>query len=90
MSDTPEATATGDGYAVANLSDMGEGYGFRKVRKALGVTAFGVNGIVIPPSNETGRHLHEKQEELYFCHRGRIAIIFDFWPRRLRAYWLGW
>ena len=42
MSDTPEPTAQGDGYAVANLSDMGEGYGFRKVRKVLGVNAFGV------------------------------------------------
>jgi mannose-6-phosphate isomerase-like protein (cupin superfamily) len=77
MSDAPEATATGDGYAVANISDMGEGYGFRKVRKILRVNAFGVNAIVIPPSYETGRHLHEKQEELYFCHSGKIAIIFD-------------
>jgi uncharacterized cupin superfamily protein len=77
MSDAPEAITTGDGYAVGNLSEMGEGHGFRKVRKALGVTAFGVNGIVIPPSYETGRHLHEKQEELYFLHRGRIAIVFD-------------
>ncbi len=77
MSDPPEAITNGDGYAVGNLSGMGEGHGFRKVRKALGVTAFGVNGIVIPPSYETGRHLHEKQEELYFLHRGRIAIVFD-------------
>ena len=66
----------GEGYAVANLSDLGEGYGFRKVRKGLGVTAFGVNAIVIPPSYETGRHLHEEQEELYFLHSGRIAIEF--------------
>jgi mannose-6-phosphate isomerase-like protein (cupin superfamily) len=66
----------GDGYAVANLSDLGEGYGFRKIRKALDVTAFGVNAIVIPPSYETGRHLHEEQEELYFLHRGKIAIEF--------------
>ena len=77
MSDSDQQIAKGDGYAVANLDDLGEGYGFRKVRKGLGVTAFGVNAIVIPPSYETGRHLHEKQEELYFCHRGKIAIIFD-------------
>jgi uncharacterized cupin superfamily protein len=76
MSDPEQPSAQGDGYAVANLSDMGEGYGFRKVRKILGVTAFGVNAIVLPPSYETGRHLHEKQEELYFCHSGRIAIAF--------------
>ncbi len=77
MSETNEQGVTkGDGYAVANLSNLGEGYGFRKIRKGLGVNAFGANAIVIPPSYETGRHLHEKQEELYFLHSGRIAIEF--------------
>jgi uncharacterized cupin superfamily protein len=66
----------GDGYAVANLDELGEGYGFRKIRKELGVGAFGVNAIVIPPGYETGRHYHEQQEELYFLHRGKIAIEF--------------
>jgi quercetin dioxygenase-like cupin family protein len=77
MSEAAEDKVTkGDGYAVANLSDLGEGYGFRKIRKGLGVTAFGANAIVIPPSYETGNHLHEEQEELYFLHSGRIAIEF--------------
>jgi mannose-6-phosphate isomerase-like protein (cupin superfamily) len=67
----------GDGYAVANLDGLGEGYGFRKIRRALGVSAFGVNAIVLPPGLETGRHFHDIQEELYFVHRGRIAITFD-------------
>jgi quercetin dioxygenase-like cupin family protein len=66
----------GEGYAVGNLGDLGEGPGFRKVRKELGVTAFGVNAIVLPPAYETGRHYHEEQEELYFLHSGRIAIEF--------------
>jgi mannose-6-phosphate isomerase-like protein (cupin superfamily) len=66
----------GDGYAVAGLDGLGEGYGFRKIRRELGVTAFGVNAIVIPPGYETGRHYHEKQEELYLVHRGRIEIEF--------------
>jgi len=66
----------GEGYAVASLDDLGEGYGFRKIRKGLGVTAFGANAIVIPPGYETGRHLHEEQEELYFLHSGSIAIEF--------------
>jgi quercetin dioxygenase-like cupin family protein len=73
---TQQGIVKGDGYAVANLSDLGEGPGFRKVRKALGVTAFGVNAIVLPPGYETGRHLHDEQEELYFLHSGRIAIEF--------------
>ena len=66
----------GEGYAVANISDLGEGWGFRKIRKGLGVTAFGVNAIVMPPSYETGRHYHDEQEELYFLHRGRVEIEF--------------
>jgi mannose-6-phosphate isomerase-like protein (cupin superfamily) len=73
--DYPGVTA-GDGYAVAHLEDLGEGPGFRKVRKGLGVTAFGVNAIVLPPGIETGFHYHEEQEELYFVHRGAIEMEF--------------
>jgi len=67
---------TGEGYAVGNLEALGEGYGFRKIRKGLGVTAFGANAIVLPPGFETGGHYHDEQEELYFVHRGRIAMTF--------------
>lgn len=65
-----------DGYSVSNLSELGEGPGFRKIRKELGVTAFGVNAIVLPPSYETGSHYHDEQEELYFLHSGRIEMEF--------------
>jgi quercetin dioxygenase-like cupin family protein len=67
----------GDGYAVANIDDLGEGWGFRKVRKELGVTAFGANAVVMPPGYESGRHLHDEQEELYFVHKGRVQIDLD-------------
>ncbi len=76
MADEVREVVTGDGYAVANIDGLGEGPGFRKVRKELGVTAFGVNAIVIPPDWETGRHYHEEQEELYFVHSGAIEIEF--------------
>jgi mannose-6-phosphate isomerase-like protein (cupin superfamily) len=67
----------GDGWAVApDLDAVGEGYGFRKIRRQLGVDAFGVNLIVIPPGYETGSHYHERQQELYFVHRGTIEIEF--------------
>jgi mannose-6-phosphate isomerase-like protein (cupin superfamily) len=66
----------GDGYAVGNLDDLGDGPGFRKIRKGLGVTAFGVNAIVLPPGIETGFHYHDTQEELYFVHRGTIEMEF--------------
>ncbi len=77
MPETGEQGAVkGEGYAVANLDDLGQGPGFRKIRTALGVTAFGANAIVLPPAYETGRHYHEQQEELYFVHSGRIALEF--------------
>jgi mannose-6-phosphate isomerase-like protein (cupin superfamily) len=66
----------GDGYAVGNIDALAEGPGFRKVRKALGVTAFGVNAIELPPGFETGRHFHDEQQELYFVHEGHIEITF--------------
>jgi uncharacterized cupin superfamily protein len=66
----------GDGYAVATLEGLGEGYGFRKIRKLLGVTEFGVNAIVIPPGYPGRRHSHEHQQELYFIHQGEVQIEF--------------
>ena len=67
---------TGEGYAVGHLDALGDGPGFRKVRKGLDVTAFGVNAIVLPPGIETGFHYHDEQEELYFVHRGTIEMEF--------------
>jgi mannose-6-phosphate isomerase-like protein (cupin superfamily) len=66
----------GEGYAVGDLDALGDGPGFRKVRKGLDVEAFGVNAIVMPPGIESGFHYHDEQEELYFVHRGAIEIEF--------------
>jgi mannose-6-phosphate isomerase-like protein (cupin superfamily) len=66
----------GDGYAVASLDGIGEGYGFRKIRSELDVTEFGVNAIVLPEGVETGFHAHERQQELYFVHSGKLEIEF--------------
>ena len=71
-----EGVIEGEGYAISHIDQMGDRYGFRKIRRTLGVTAFGVNAIVLPPGYDTGRHFHDEQEELYFCHRGRIEIEF--------------
>jgi quercetin dioxygenase-like cupin family protein len=66
----------GAGYAVANIDALGDRYGFRKIRRGLEVTAFGINAICIPPGYQTGRHFHEQQEETYFVHRGTIEFEF--------------
>lgn len=62
------------GYAASSLDELGHGHGFRKIRSALGVTAFGANAVVLPPGFESHRHVHERQQELYFVHAGRIAF----------------
>jgi mannose-6-phosphate isomerase-like protein (cupin superfamily) len=70
------AARSGEGWAATDLDDLGDGPGFRKIRPAIGVTAFGMNAIVLPPGIETGRHYHDRQEEVYFVHRGRIEFEF--------------
>jgi len=70
------AVKEGDGWAVGSLDALGEGPGFRKVRAALGVTAFGVNGVVVPAGYVPRAHVHDEQQELYFVHRGRVEMRF--------------
>lgn len=61
-------------HAFSSLDELGEGHGFRKIRAALGVEAFGVNAIVFPPRYEGPEHFHDTQDELYFVHRGRVEV----------------
>ncbi len=64
-------------YSISSLDELGQGYGFRKVRSALGVTAFGVNALLFPPGYEGPNHYHDEQDELYFVHRGTATFSFD-------------
>ena len=65
------------GYSKGSIDEMGDGPGFRKVRQALGVEAFGVNAIVYEPRFEGFLHYHDEQDELYFVHRGRAIFEVD-------------
>ena len=65
------------GHSFSSIDELGEGYGFRKVRSSLGVTAFGVNAIVMPPRFEGFLHYHDLQDELYFVHAGTARIEVD-------------
>jgi mannose-6-phosphate isomerase-like protein (cupin superfamily) len=65
------------GYQVSSLDELGDGYGFRKIRKPLGVTAFGVNALVFPPGYDGPAHYHDHQDELYFVHRGTATFTID-------------
>jgi len=70
------SAGSGTGWAATSIDDLGDGPGFRKIRPAIGVTAFGINAIVLPPGVESVRHRHDKQEEVYFVHRGEVEMEF--------------
>jgi len=74
-SETHDVTK-GDGFAVGNLDSIGEGPGFRKVRRELEVAELGVNALVFPPGYAGGFHFHDEQEELYFVHQGMAEFEF--------------
>jgi len=65
------------GHAFGTIDELGEGPGFRKVRRPLGVTAFGVNVIVYPPQMDGFLHYHDLQDELYFVHSGTALFEVD-------------
>ncbi|HEV7460345.1 MAG TPA: cupin domain-containing protein [Solirubrobacteraceae bacterium] len=76
MADEVHEVVEGDGYAVAHIDAMGDDYGFRKIRRAVGVTEFGVNAVVTPPGYGGGGHYHDEQQELYLMHRGTMEFEF--------------
>jgi hypothetical protein len=49
-------------YAFGTVEELGEGYGFRKVRRRL-MSAFGVNVIVMPPDFDGFLHYHDIHDE---------------------------
>ena len=71
-----QEVVTGEGYAVGNISALGHGGGFRKIRQALGVSELGINAIVMPEEYAGRRHYHYKQEETYFIHQGHAELEF--------------
>ena len=60
----------------ASIDDLGDGV-FRKLRRELGITAFGANALVLPQGTEWFNHFHEEQDELYFVHRGIAGFEVD-------------
>ena len=64
------------GSARVTMDEAGDGF-MRRLREALGVSAFGVNALVLPPGTEWFEHYHERQDELYFVHRGTAGFRVD-------------
>src|SRR5258708_38514175 len=72
-------------HTFGTLDELGDNYGFRKVRVPLGITAFGANVIVYPPGAEGVNHFHDVQDELYFVHSGTARFEVDGEERILGA-----
>jgi len=72
------------GYAFGTIDGLGDGV-FRKVRQELGVTAFGVNVVVLAPGVVARPHWHEEQDELYFVHAGTARFEFEDGERTVEA-----
>ena len=70
------------GYAFSSLEELGDGV-VRKIRLALGISAFGANAWVLAPGVESRPHFHEEQDELYFVHRGRARFLLPGETREL-------
>src|SRR5438128_5699795 len=64
-------------HAFGSIDELGDNYGFRKVRLPLGITAFGANVIVYPPGAQGVNHFHDVQDELYFVHSGTARFEVD-------------
>lgn len=69
------------GYAVVHVDDVGRGPGdaFHFVRRDLGVEAFGINWIELPPGAEGFEHDESEtgQEEVNVCVRGSGVYRVD-------------
>jgi mannose-6-phosphate isomerase-like protein (cupin superfamily) len=70
-------------HAFGHIDELGDGYGFRRVRAPLGITAFGANVIVMAPRYDGFLHYHDTQDELYFVHSGRALFEVDGETREL-------
>ena len=75
---------TASGSAIDDLPDMWDGV-MRMVRRGLGITAFGVNIMNLPPDYTTRSHDESGsgQEELYVRLAGAGWIVLDDSGERL-------
>jgi mannose-6-phosphate isomerase-like protein (cupin superfamily) len=56
---------------------------FVPLRRQLGVTAFGLNQMVLRPGERGRIHRHERQEEVYLVLRGTLTLEVEGEPRDL-------
>ncbi len=65
-----------EGTARARLDTAG-GERFVALRRALGVSSFGMNQIVLEPGQRGRIHRHERQEEVYLVLEGTLTLLIE-------------
>ncbi len=50
---------------------------FTSLRRALGVTTFGINQMVLAPGQRMRIHRHARQEEVYLVLEGRLTVTVE-------------
>ncbi len=73
-----------DGVARARL-DPDDPERFVPLRRALGVTSFGLNQMLLRPGQRGRIHRHERQEEVYVVLSGRLTVEIEGEPQDLEA-----
>jgi len=63
--------------------DWQTGERFVSLRRALGVTSFGLNQITLQPGQRGRIHRHREQEEVYLVLRGTLTVVFENDEREL-------
>jgi len=56
---------------------------FLSLRRALGVTSFGINQILLRPGQRGRIHRHQHQEEVYLVLAGTLTLWIEGEPREL-------
>jgi mannose-6-phosphate isomerase-like protein (cupin superfamily) len=70
------------GVSVARL-DPGGDERFQRLRRELGVSAFGLNLIRLRPRQQGRIHRHERQEEVYVVLEGTLTLEVEGEPQEL-------
>ena len=71
-----------DGVARAKLNPD-DPERFVPLRRALGVTSFGLNQMLLRPGQRGRIHRHERQEEVYLVLSGRLTVEVEGAPHDL-------
>jgi uncharacterized cupin superfamily protein len=74
--------ATIPGVSFTRL-DPAHGERFQRLRRELGVEAFGLNLILLDPGQRGRIHRHERQEEVYVVLEGTLTLLVEGEPHEL-------